>query len=225
MQIQIKDINKYYNKGKDNEVHALKNANLEIEKGELIGVVGKSGSGKSTLLHILGCVDDFQEGTYLFEDEDISRASDRRRSELRNEKIGIVLQDFGLVEECTALENVMIPLYFSRGVKNKKHLALEALTKVGLYDLAGRKTSQMSGGQKQRVAIARAIVNSPSVILADEPTGALDVNTSGEIVDLLKELNARGITVIIITHDLDVAAKCTRCITIEDGIVTPGKMD
>lgn len=217
--IKINNLEKYYNKGKENEVHALKNVNIEVEKGEMVGIIGRSGSGKSTLLHILGCIDEFQSGEYSFDDKDVSKLSEKGKAMLRNSQIGIVLQDFALIEECNAIENVMIPLHFSKGKKNKKYLALDALKKVGMIDLANKKVSQMSGGQKQRVAIARAIVNDPLLILADEPTGALDVKTSAEIIELLKSLNEQGTTIIIITHDIGIAKQCGRCLRIEDGVV------
>lgn len=217
--IEIKELDKFYNKGKQNEVHALKNVNLTIYEKEMLGIIGRSGSGKSTLLHILGCIDDFQSGEYIFDGKEIKGLSDKKKAEIRNREIGIVLQDFGLIEECSAIENVMVPMYFAKGRKNKKYLAQDALNKVGMLELANKRVSQMSGGQKQRVAIARAIVNNPKVVLADEPTGALDVKTSAEVIELLKELNRGGVTIIMITHDLEIAKQCSRCVSIEDGVV------
>lgn len=217
--VEITNLSKIYNKGKSNELVALDNINLTIQDGEMIAIIGKSGAGKSTLLHILGCIDCQDEGKYLFNGIDVSAAKDKQKSQLRNSEIGIILQDFALVEECSAVENVMIPMRFGKRKKDKKSLAIAALQKVGIADLAERQVSRLSGGQKQRVAIARAIVNNPALILADEPTGALDEKTSIEIIDVLKELNQQGITVIIITHDLEVAKRCERCIEISDGKV------
>lgn len=217
--IKISNLSKTYNYGKTNAFQALKNVSLDIDTGEMVAIIGKSGAGKSTLMHIIGCIDHFEEGTYFLNGEDISNISGNKAAEIRNNQIGIVLQDFALVEQYTAVENVMLPLYFAKGMRrrDKKKRAVEALRKVGLEELVHKKVNKLSGGQKQRVAIARAIVNEPSIILADEPTGALDVVTSREIIKVLRELNQQGITVVIITHDMDVANSCERIITICDG--------
>lgn len=217
--ININNLSKTYNYGKANAFQALKDVSLNIETGEMVAIIGKSGAGKSTLMHIIGCIDDFEDGTYILNGEDVSHLRGSKAAEIRNTQIGIVLQDFALVEQYTVVENVMLPLYFSKGIrrKDKKKRAIEALRKVGIEELANKKVNKLSGGQKQRVAIARAIVNEPSIILADEPTGALDVITSGEIIKVLRELNDQGITIVIITHDMDVANSCERIITISDG--------
>ena len=217
--IEINNINKTYNKGKANAFQALKNVSLTIEDGEMVAIIGKSGAGKSTLMHIIGCIDDFESGTYILNGDDISSIKEGKRAKIRNKDIGIVMQDFALVEDYTAIENVMIPLYFTKGklLESKKSIARKALEKVGIGELASKKVNKLSGGQKQRVAIARAIVNNPGILLADEPTGALDVKTSAEIIGVFRELNEQGITVIIITHDMEVADGCERVIEISDG--------
>lgn len=217
--IEINNINKTYNKGKANAFQALKNVSLTIEDGEMVAIIGKSGAGKSTLMHIIGCIDDFESGTYILNGDDISSIKEGKRAKIRNKDIGIVMQDFALVEDYTAIENVMIPLYFTRGklLESKKSIARKALEKVGIGELASKRVNKLSGGQKQRVAIARAIVNNPSILLADEPTGALDIKTSAEIMELFRELNEQGITVIVITHDMEVADACERVIEISDG--------
>ena len=217
--IEINNINKTYNIGKSNAFQALKDVSLTIEDGEMVAIIGKSGAGKSTLMHIIGCIDDFESGTYILNGDDISSIKEGKRAKIRNKDIGIVMQDFALVEDYTAIENVMIPLYFSKGklLESKKSIARKALEKVGIGELASKRVNKLSGGQKQRVAIARAIVNNPSILLADEPTGALDVKTSAEIMGVFKELNEQGITVIIITHDMEVAEGCERVIEISDG--------
>ena len=217
--IELKNINKTYNKGKSNAFQALKDVSLTIEDGEMVAIIGKSGAGKSTLMHIIGCIDDFESGTYILNGDDISTIKEGKRAKIRNKDIGIVMQDFALVEDYTAIENVMIPLYFAKGklLESKKSIARKALEKVGIGELASKRVNKLSGGQKQRVAIARAIVNNPSILLADEPTGALDVKTSAEIMGVFKELNEQGITVIIITHDMEVAEGCERVIEISDG--------
>ena len=217
--IQLKDIVKIYNPKRSNEFEALHKVSATIEDGEMVAVIGKSGAGKSTLLHILACIDSYQSGEYTIDGTLVKNLSERQYAKIRNEKIGIVMQDFALVEDFTALENVMIPLNFSRKkIPNKKEKALAALRSVGIEDLAKKPCNKLSGGQKQRVAIARAIVNEPSMILADEPTGALDSKTSAEIMELFKSLNEQGRTVIIVTHDPKVAEQCGRILEISDGI-------
>ena len=218
--ISLINIVKIYNQKKSNEFEALHGISCEINDGELVAVIGKSGAGKSTLLHILACIDSYQEGEYTIDGTLVKNLSERQYAKIRNEKIGLVMQDFALVEDFTALENVMIPLNFSKKkTKNKKEKALSALRSVGIEELAKKPCNKLSGGQKQRVAIARAIVNEPSMILADEPTGALDTKTSGEIMELFKTLHEQGRTVVIVTHDPKVAEQCKRVIEISDGVI------
>ena len=216
--ITLTNIKKIYNPKKANEFEALHGVSCDIKDGELVAIIGKSGAGKSTLLHILACIDSYQDGEYRIDDTLVKGLSERKYARIRNEKIGMVMQDFALVEDFTALENVMIPLNFSKKkIKGKKEKALAALKSVGIEELAKKPCNKLSGGQKQRVAIARAIVNEPSMILADEPTGALDTKTSAEIMELFKSLNSQGRTVIIVTHDPKVAEQCGRVIEISDG--------
>ena len=218
--IKLNNIVKIYNPKKANEFEALHGISCEIADGEMIAIIGKSGAGKSTLLHILACIDNYQSGEYIIDDTLVKDLSERKYARIRNEKIGMVMQDFALVEDFTALENVLIPLNFSKKkVKGKKEKALAALKAVGMEEYAKKPCNKLSGGQKQRVAIARAIVNEPSMILADEPTGALDTKTSAEVMALFKSLNEQGRTVIIVTHDPKVAEKCDRIIEISDGMI------
>ena len=216
--LKIENLTKTYNYKKSNAFTALKDVSLEVEDWEMLAIIGKSGAGKSTLLHIIGCIDKFEKGSYIIDGTDVHSLSDNKLAKIRNEKVGIVMQDFALIDEYSVIENVMIPLNFSKKKLGKpKELAMKALERVGIANLAKKPVSKLSGGQKQRVAIARAIVNDPSFILADEPTGALDTKTSSEIMELFTELNKSGKTVIIITHDLTVADKCKRKVEISDG--------
>ena len=216
--IQLSHIKKIYNKGKSNAFQALNDVSLEIADGEMTAIIGKSGAGKSTLLHILACIDTYEEGEYRIDETLVKSLSETKLAQIRNEKIGMVMQDFALVEDFTALENVMLPLDFAVKKKaDRKQLAMNALKSVGMEEFAKKPVNKLSGGQKQRVAIARAIVNEPAVILADEPTGALDSKTAAEIMDVFKELHKRGKTVIIVTHDMGVAEQCGRIIEISDG--------
>lgn len=219
--IQIKNLKKTYNKGKQNSYTALKDISLQIERGEMVSIVGKSGAGKSTLMHILACMDDYEEGEYLLDGRLMKDLSEKQMAQLRNEKIGIVLQDFALIEEFTGMENVMLPLDFSKGRRKqeKEALAAAALKKVDMEEFSDQIVQEMSGGQKQRIAIARAIVNNPEILLADEPTGALDTQTSAKIMALFSELNRCGKTVILVTHDRSIAQACGRRIEIRDGMV------
>lgn len=216
--IKLDKIIKIYNLKKANEYEALHGVSCEISDGEMVAIIGKSGAGKSTLLHILACIDSYQSGEYTIDGTLVKNLSEGQYAKIRNEKIGIVMQDFALVEDFSALENVLIPLDFAKKkIKNKKEKALEALKAVGMGDLSKKPCSKLSGGQKQRVAIARAIVNEPAMILADEPTGALDTKTSAEIMELFKRLNKEGKTVVIVTHDPKVAEQCSRVIEVSDG--------
>ena len=220
MLIKTENLTKKYKLGKETFV-ALDKANLEIEDGEFVAIQGTSGAGKSTLLHILGCLDNADDGKYYLNGIDVFSLNDRKTAKLRNEKIGFVLQDFSLINHKKVGFNVMLPLYFNhtpnRQMKEMAHKALEA---VGIDKQFDKKANQLSGGQRQRVAIARAIISKPEIILADEPTGALDSETSVEIMNLLKELNEKnGITLIVITHDDSVADYCKRKIIIKDGCI------
>ena len=218
--VELKNITKIYNPKKANEFTALKNVSFTVDDGEMVAIMGKSGAGKSTLLHILACIDNYQDGEYRIDDTLVKKLSEKELAHIRSEKIGMVMQDFALVEDFTALENVMLPLDFAKKKKSdRRELALKALASVGLEELAKKPVNKLSGGQKQRVAIARAIVNEPSLILADEPTGALDTKTSAEIMEVFKKLNDDGKTVVIVTHDPNVAKQCGRIIEISDGAI------
>lgn len=218
--IEIDNIYKIYNKGKANEFTALKGVSLRISEGEMVAVIGKSGAGKSTLMHIIGCIDDFEQGKYYFNGQDVSKLNEKKRAIIRNRDIGIVLQDFALMENYTVIENVLMPLFFSKDAGNRRvreEKAKDILSQLEMDEIMDKKVNKLSGGQKQRVAIARAMINNPKVLLADEPTGALDVKTSLEIMNVFKQLNTKGTTVIIITHDMEVANECNRVIEICDG--------
>ena len=216
--IEIKNITKIYNPGKSNEFTALKDISLTIGDGEMTAIIGKSGAGKSTLLHIMACIDNYQNGEYRIDGTLVKQLSERDSARIRNEKIGMVMQDFALVEDFSALENVLLTLDFAKNKKSdRRETAMKALSSVGMAEYAKKPVNKLSGGQKQRVAIARAIVNEPSMILADEPTGALDSKTSAEIMEVFKSLNRQGKTVVIVTHDLEVARQCGRIIEISDG--------
>ena len=220
--VTLTALKKTYNKGTDAAVHALKGVSLSIESGEMVAVIGTSGSGKSTLLHILSCLDQDFDGQYTFDGTDIQKLSTKRLSEIRNNRVGVVLQNFGLIYDMTVFDNIAMPVYLSGKRYSKKELTnriVALLKQLGLEEKINTKTSQLSGGQKQRIAIARALINNPSLILADEPTGALDKSTSKEIMDILSSLNSAGRTIIIVTHDLDVAAQCKRIITLSDGMI------
>ena len=217
--IRVRDLCKVYNPG-ENEVRALDHVDLSIDKGELVGIIGHSGSGKSTLMNMLGCLDVPTSGNYYLNGKDVSNMTDDELSDVRNVEIGFIFQGFNLIPNLTARENVELPLIY-RGVskKEREELAVESLKAVGLEHRMDHKPSEMSGGQQQRVAIARAIAARPPVILADEPTGNLDSRSTQEIMEVLKELHRSGRTVILITHDDEIAAQVNRVIRIKDGKV------
>lgn len=215
--IRVEDLCKIYNPG-ENEVRALDHVSLEIKKGELVAIIGQSGSGKSTFMNMLGCLDVPTSGRYFLNGTDVSEMSDNELSEVRNREIGFIFQGFNLIANLNAIENVELPLIY-RGIdrKTRHQLAIDSLKLVGLEKRMDHKPSEMSGGQQQRVAIARAIAQAPPVILADEPTGNLDSASSMEILDILKQLHAENRTVILITHDNDIAKQAKRVIRIKDG--------
>lgn len=218
--IEVKDLEKYYNRGKGSEFHALHGISFEIEAGETAALMGVSGSGKTTLLNILGFMDLFDEGTYRFDGEDVSAFGERALAAHRNRSIGFVMQSFGLILSQTVYENVSLPLLLNGdiGFGEIKQRCADLIGEVGLKEKLHSRTDELSGGQQQRVAIARAMANGPKLLIADEPTGALDSTTAGEIVDLFLKLNReRGTTVLIATHDERVAEACGRVMRIEDG--------
>lgn len=215
--IEIKNLNKSFIMGEE-EIKAIDNINFKVEKGEFVAIIGPSGSGKSTLMNILGLLDVPDSGEYILDDKIVNKLSDNKLAELRNRKIGFIFQNFNLLQKLTALENVKVPLVY-QGLSNKEatRLAYKFLEKVGLKGRERHLPTQLSGGQQQRVAIARALVGNPEIILADEPTGALDSKTSIEIMDMLQNLNSMGQTIILITHDINVAKKAKRIVKISDG--------
>lgn len=217
--IKLKGIHKTYNTGSNN-LHVLKGIDLEIGKGELVSIMGSSGSGKSTLLNILGILDNYDEGEYYLNNELIRNMSEKKAAYYRNMLIGFVFQSFNLISFKNAMENVALPLYYQKVSRKKRNLqAMEYLDRLGLKDWALHLPNELSGGQKQRLAIARALISKPKMILADEPTGALDSQTSMEMMDLFKEINETGITVLIVTHERDIAAKTQRIIRLKDGVI------
>ena len=217
--IRLEDIFKIYGSG-ETQVKALNNVNLAIEEGEYCSIMGPSGSGKSTAMNIIGCLDRPTSGNYYLDNVDVAQMDDTQLAHIRNKKLGFVFQQFHLLQQLTALENVMLPmLYASVPTAERKDRAIEALKRVGLEPRLNNKPNQLSGGQQQRVAIARAIVNRPVVLLADEPTGALDSKTTQEVLDIFTELNSTGITVVMVTHEPEVASQTQRIVWFRDGEV------
>ena len=226
--IEIKDLSKVYGAGSI-AVQALRSVSAIVEKGEFVAVMGASGSGKSTLMNILGCLDRPTSGTYILDGEDVSRLSKNQLASVRNRKIGFVFQSYNLLPRLTAAKNVVLPMMYNghshTSDKERTERALAMLESVGLGDRAHHKPNELSGGQQQRVAIARALINNPSIILADEPTGNLDTRSSREIMDVLHQLHDRGTTVVMVTHEVDIASRATRVIYLQDGQIVSDRMD
>ena len=224
MLIDIRDLYKIYNEGKESEVRALDGVSLQIEKGEFVAIVGQSGSGKSTMMNVLGCLDIPTYGEYFLEGTDIGSLTDKQLARIRNREIGFIFQGYNLIQELDALENVTLPLIY-RGVSvfDREDMAMEALAKVGMDDRAHHRPSEMSGGQQQRVAIARAIATSPPIIMADEPTGALDSKTGKHVLEILRDLYRGGTTILLITHDDGIAATARRVVRLSDGKIISDK--
>lgn len=221
--IKLENINKSYKVG-ENSLHVLKDINLTVEKGEFIAILGASGSGKSTLMNIIGCMDNSDDGEYFLEDIQIHKCGDDELGKVRNENIGFIFQKYHIIPQYTVIQNVMMPLLI-RGMSRREatEKAMEILESIGLGDRMDHNPNELSGGQQQRVAIARALVTKPALLLADEPTGALDSNTGKEILQLFKKLNEIGNTIIMITHDTNVANYSKRVIYLDDGVLTEGK--
>lgn len=222
--ISLSKVTKEYKLGEDIVINALKGINLDIYKGEFVAIIGHSGSGKSTLMHIIGILDKPTSGTVTLEEHNIAKLSEEKLAELRNKHIGFVFQAFNLLPKTSAMENVELPLIYSSvsDIERKKR-AIKALTTVGLGERLDHTPNQLSGGQQQRVAIARALVTNPSIILADEPTGNLDSKSSDEIIDLLKDINKSGNTIVLVTHEMEIAQKAKRIVEIKDGQIISDK--
>ena len=216
--VELRDVYKIYGEGRESEVRALDGVSLTIGKGEFVAVVGQSGSGKSTMMNVLGCLDIPTRGTYLLGGTDVRELTDKELSHIRNKQIGFIFQQYNLIPKLTVLENVELPLlYAGVGAEERKERAVAALGRVGLAEKQKNLPSQLSGGQQQRVSIARALAGNPSVILADEPTGALDSRTGREVLGFLQKLNQEGDTVVLITHDNSIAVKAKRIVRLQDG--------
>lgn len=221
--IEIKDLHKSYKVGK-NSLHVLKGINLSIDEGDLVAIMGSSGSGKSTLLNILGMLDVADSGTYTLDNVPIKDLDETKAAKYRNKFLGFIFQSFNLINYKTALENVALPLYYQKvGRKERNEKAMDYLAKVGLTDWAEHLPSELSGGQKQRIAIARAMAAEPKVLLADEPTGALDSTTSYEVMQLIQDINDEGKTILVVTHEDDIAQMCKRIVQLKDGIIIEDK--
>lgn len=217
--ISMKSITRFYGKS-ENRVNALKNIDLSINAGELVAIIGPSGSGKTTLLNILGCLDSPDSGEYLIDEIATSKLKPKELANMRNKKFGFIVQNFALLDDYTVYENIKIPLDYSNiKMKNKKQKIKEILRKLGIEDKLNKYPTELSGGQCQRVSIARALINNPEIILADEPTGALDREMGQQVIDIFKEINKKNKTIIIVTHDANIASQCDRIITIEDGSI------
>ncbi|MCI9121220.1 MAG: ABC transporter ATP-binding protein [Oscillibacter sp.] len=216
--VELKNVYKIYGEGLESEVRALDGVSLTIDRGEFVAVVGQSGSGKSTMMNVLGCLDIPTRGEYLLEGTDVRELTDKELSRIRNKEIGFIFQQYNLIQTLSVLENVELPLiYQGINVDDRRDMALEALDRVGLGKRVKHKPAEMSGGQQQRAAIARAIATKPPIIMADEPTGALDSRTGHEVLEFLQQLNREGTTVILITHDNGIAATARRCVRLTDG--------
>lgn len=225
MIIQIKGINKYYING-ENKLHALKDINLGIKKGEFVAIMGSSGSGKSTMMNILGCLDKEFDGEYILDEISVGEVKEDNLCKIRNSKIGFVFQSFNLLPKLTTQENVELPLVYAGVHKDEREKrAMEVLKKVGLEKRVKHKPNELSGGQRQRVAIARALINNPAIILADEPTGNLDSVSEDEIMKLFQELNEQGKTIVVVSHEPEIAKYCKRIVTFKDGkIISDGEI-